>query len=62
MRVAILYLDPELAPRALLRAGESYEKLGDPVQARKAYDEVLRDFPETKYAETARERLADLSA
>ncbi len=34
---------------ALFWAGDIAERLGDPVRARAAYDELVRDFPETFY-------------
>jgi len=49
-----------IAAQALVRMGECYEKLGD-VEARKAYERVVRDFGDQKDpAETARRRLAAL--
>ena len=52
--------DRALAAKALVRMGECYEKLGD-VEARKAYERVVRDFGDQKDpAETARTRLAAL--
>ena len=56
MRVAILFLHPDLSPEALWRAGQAFEHLGSSDQARKAYEEIVRDYPESarvKEAETA---------
>lgn len=62
MRVAILYLDPELAPEALWRAGQCFERRGSAAQARKTYEELLRDYPESEQAGKAKQRLANAAA
>jgi Tol biopolymer transport system component len=52
--------DHAIAARALVQLGQCYEKLGD-AEARKAYDQVLRDYPDQKeLADTARMRMAKL--
>ena len=52
--------DKSIAARALLRLGQSYEKLGD-ADARKAYEQVLSRFGDQKEAvEQARSRLTSL--
>jgi Tol biopolymer transport system component len=52
---------PAVAAQALLRMGQCHEKLGD-AEARKAYEQLLRDFAEQKEAAgQARIRLARLS-
>jgi TolA-binding protein len=61
MRVAILYLHQELSPEALLRAGKAYEAAEKPGQAKKAYEELVRDFAESPAAAQARESLARLN-
>ncbi len=49
-----------VAAKALVRMGQCYEKLGD-VEARKAYERVLRDYTDQpEPARLARERLAAL--
>jgi len=55
MRVAILFLHPELSPEALWRAGQSYEEEGNAEQALRAYNELLSDFPESAVADQARQ-------
>ena len=51
-----------LAAKALLEMGQCYEKLGN-AEARKAYEHVLRDYPDqNEAAAQARARLAALSS
>lgn len=57
MRVAILFLHPELSPDALWRAGQCFEKTSNAEQARKAYDELIADYPDHAHAASAREAL-----
>ncbi len=58
MRVAILFLHEEMSPEALWRAGQCYEKVGQPEQARKAYIELLTDFPESPFSAQARDAVS----
>ncbi len=53
--------DRALAAKALFQIGHCYEKLGK-VEARKAYERVLRDFGDQAQAAEARLRLAALDA
>ena len=62
MRVAILYFHNELSPKALWHAGQSYEKLNEPDQARSAYQELLLDFPKSTFAERSQQQLRALAA
>lgn len=55
MRVAILFLHETLSPQALARAGQCYEQAGLTAQALGAYDELLKDYPESEPAPKARE-------
>lgn len=57
MRVAILFLHEELSPESLWRAGQCFEKNGDMPQARKAYREILDDYPDSAQVGKARARL-----
>ncbi len=61
MRVAILFLHPELTPESLLRAGSCYEQNKEPDQAAKTYQELVRDHPDSPQAAKAKERLAALA-
>lgn len=60
MGVAILFLHEEMSPEALWRAGQCYEKAGQKEQARKAYTELLKDFPESAFAQKAGEAIKAL--
>lgn len=60
MGVAILFLHEEMSPEALWRAGQCYEKAGQPEKARKAYAELVEDFPESAFAQKAGEAIKAL--
>lgn len=60
MKVAILFLHEEMSPEALWRAGQCYEKVGQKDKARKAYGELLEDFPESPFAQKAGEAFKSL--
>ncbi len=62
MRVAILFLDPELSPESLWRAGQCYEKAKAPDQARKAYEELAADYPDHPNTAKAKEALARMGS
>ena len=62
MQVAILFLHESLSPEALLRAGRSFEQENNRDQARRAYQELLSDFPDAEQAEAARQALSALDA
>lgn len=62
MGVAILFLHEEMSPEALWRAGQCYEKAEQKDQARKAYAELLEDFPESAFAQKAGEALQALGS
>lgn len=60
MRVAILFLHDELSPESLWRAGQAFEKAQKPDEARRTYEELARDYPESDQARRAQERLSAL--
>lgn len=60
MRVAILFLHEQLSPESLWRAGQCFEKAGSTDQARKAYEELLKDYATTEQAPKAQQALAGL--
>ncbi|MBX3179073.1 MAG: tetratricopeptide repeat protein [Candidatus Hydrogenedentes bacterium] len=62
MGVAILFLHESISPEALWRAGQCYEKAGQPDSARKAYAELRADFPESDFAAKAGEALSALGS
>jgi len=57
MRVAILFLHDQLSPESLWRAGQCFEKAGSREQARKSYEELVREYPESEQALKAKEVL-----
>ena len=62
MQVAILFLHEEMSPEALWRAGQCYEKAGQAEKARKAYAELVEDFPESAFTQKAGEALKALGS
>jgi len=58
MRIAILFLHEELSPEALWRASQCFEKAGSHEQARKSYDELIRDYGNSEQAVKAKAALA----
>jgi len=62
LRVALLYEDlPEWAAASHFYAGLCYEQLGENEKAEKAYRTVLEKYPQTKWAEKAKECLKKLN-
>ena len=61
MRIAILLMHERLSPESLWRAGQCFEKAGKVEQAKKAYSELVTDFPDSDQAEKAKERLQQLA-
>lgn len=60
MRVAILFLHEELSPESLWRAGQCFEKANSREQAKKSYEELIRDYAKSEQAEKAKAALAKL--
>ena len=59
-RWTILYAYPTWQAGALLQAGKCRELLGDAQQATDLYDQVVKVYPNTPFAEQASQRLASL--
>jgi TolA-binding protein len=59
-KVYTLYKFPEWQAPALFMAGLSDEALGERQKAASAFADVVKEFPETQYAQQAREKLAKL--
>ncbi|MEX2015293.1 MAG: tetratricopeptide repeat protein, partial [Candidatus Hydrogenedentales bacterium] len=57
MRVAILFLHDELSPESLWRAGQAFEKAQKPEEAKRTYQELAQDYPDSEQARQAQERL-----
>lgn len=60
MCVVILFLFEQLSPEALWRAGQCFEKAGSNDQARKAYEELVKDYGTCEQATKAKEALVKL--
>ncbi|MEJ2633724.1 MAG: tetratricopeptide repeat protein [Calditrichia bacterium] len=61
LRVKYVYQAyPGWVARALYAAGNTYEKLGQPAEAKKVYQEIVDKFPTEKISDKAKERLAAL--
>lgn len=60
MRVAILFLHPELSPESLWRAGQCYEKGENVSSALKIYRDIVAEYPDTEQATQAGTRLIAL--
>jgi len=61
LRLEVLYDYPQWQSAALLQAGKCYEQLEDFGEARALYARLLKDFPQTKYADEASRRLKTAS-
>jgi len=61
LNVAILHGESPYAPQALYEAGHSFEAAGKKDEAKKAYESLLKDYPNAaEWAEKAKARLAAL--
>jgi TolA-binding protein len=58
--VPFTYDYPEPSAVALLEAARAFQEMKQPAQARRLLRRVIRDHPETRWAESARERLGAL--
>jgi len=58
--VVPIYDTPELSAEALTEAGQAFIELKQPAEAKKALESVLKDFAASKWAETAKTRLATI--
>jgi TolA-binding protein len=62
MRLAILYVHETLSPEALWRAGNCYVRLNNAEQAKSIFEELVADYPDSSFAQEARNALAQTSA
>ncbi len=60
LKVDILYAYPEWSAAALYEAGQCFEKLSKSVEARAQFKAVTERFPETRWAQMAAKRLANV--
>jgi TolA-binding protein len=58
LAVHLTYDYPELAAEGLVEAADAARQLQQPEQAQRLLEQVLREYPQTKAAALARERLA----
>jgi hypothetical protein len=59
--VDILYAYPQWSAAALYEAGRCFQEIGNPVDARKQYELVRRDYGDTRWSAMARQRLDELA-
>ncbi len=59
LKVAVLYGHAEECAESLVRAGDVLGRSGEEARAKERYEEVLEEYPETKYAKEAQKRLQD---
>jgi cellulose synthase operon protein C len=62
LRVEILYAYPTWQSAALLQAGKCQELLGNRKEAEKLYGRILKTYPDTPFAEQAKQRLGTAHA
>ena len=62
LKVDILYAYPEWSAAALYEAGQCFEKLSKYVEARGQFKAVTETFPDTRWAQLASKRMAELAA
>ena len=58
----ILYAYPQWSAAALYEAGRCFEQMGSPVEARKQFEMVREDHPDSRWAELAGARLDELAS
>jgi len=61
IKVDILYAYPQWSAAALYEAGRCFQETGNPVDARKQYEQVRRDYGDTRWSAMARQRLGELA-
>ncbi|MHC4651102.1 MAG: tetratricopeptide repeat protein [Planctomycetota bacterium] len=61
LKVDILYAYPEWSAAALYEAGRCFQEMGDPVDARRQFTQVREQYPDTRWATLAGERLGELA-
>ena len=59
-KVDILYGYPEWSAAALYEAGRCFREMGNPVEARKQFEQVQTKHGQTRWARLAAERLQEL--
>lgn len=60
LQIHLMFLDPERGPESLWRAGQCFEKASDATNAKRAYEDLAKAYPESEQAGKAKSRLAEL--
>ncbi len=60
LKVDILYAYPEWSAAALYEAGRCFQEMASPVEARKQFEKVRADHPESSWARLAAKRLEEM--
>ena len=60
LQIHLMFLDPQRGPESLWRAGQCFEKASDAVNAKRAYSDLAKSYPESEQAGKANTRLSEL--
>ncbi|MDZ4860711.1 MAG: tetratricopeptide repeat protein [Candidatus Hydrogenedentes bacterium] len=60
LQIHLMFLDPERGPESLWRAGQCFEKASDAINAKRAYEDLAKSYPETEQTAKAKTRLAEM--
>ena len=55
-----MFLDPQRGPESLWRAGQCFEKASDAVNAKRAYEDLAKAYPDSEQAGKAKARMAEM--
>ena len=56
LQIHLMFLDPQRGPESLWRAGQCFEKANDAVNAKRAYEDLVKSYPDSEQAGKARAR------
>jgi TolA-binding protein len=56
LQIHLMFLDPRRGPESLWRAGQCFEKASDAVNAKRAYEDLVKSYPDSEQAGKARSR------
>jgi TolA-binding protein len=60
LQLHLMFLDPERGPESLWRAGQCFEKASDAVNAKRAYEDLAKSYPDSEQTAKAKTRLAEM--
>lgn len=60
LQIHLMFLDPQRGPESLWRAGQCFEKASDAVNAKRAYSDLAKSYPDSEQAGKANTRLSEL--